>query len=458
MADIVYTQDEGNEIVVVQGSDYTVCALIESGVEIEKISFLQLNDTPSSYEEKEGFNVTVKEDGSGLEFTKSYKTFISLDDTPASYENNVNKVLVVNQKGDGIAFSNYNPADINIENFTELGDVPNSYVNQKGKFPVVNDLESGLQFKDIETVLPNQKNVSVGSYVYPQITVDAKGRITYIKEGKPFEFDAFYRNRLLVGDGSTIPSQVPLGSENMLLKTNSNSEPSWDYINSLYKNGKELLEVTNASDSNSSKLQIRNTANSISFIPQDNNVSIGFGYATQLQVTNSNINLNRELYVPTSVGLTTVNGFKIASGTGTVGIKGIDADDYSEKITDNDFITKKWYDKKQQEIPDISLSNVCVRSNIWTLDTSIIQFEIPNGAVIKSLDLIIQTPFNESAGLWIYDSAGVTLLNSVDSPILDEATTIILNQRVTTSNYRLYVRADNRTYGTAQAYVTYFQE
>lgn len=54
MADTVKVIDEGTIIEVVQGGSLTVVQIVESGLEIEKLLFTQLSDTPSDYKGQGG--------------------------------------------------------------------------------------------------------------------------------------------------------------------------------------------------------------------------------------------------------------------------------------------------------------------------------------------------------------------------------------------------------------------
>lgn len=73
-------------------------------------NFINLGDTPSSYEGQAGKVLVVKSDETGLEFT-SLPTYqipsklLDLEDTPSSYEGQAGKVLVVNDEENGLIFS-----------------------------------------------------------------------------------------------------------------------------------------------------------------------------------------------------------------------------------------------------------------------------------------------------------------------------------------------------------------
>ena len=266
MADIQII-DEGNIIEIIQGRDLTVVMPIENGVEIEKLRFIQLADTPNSYENSAGKTLVVNEDGTGLIFSKNYDTFLALTDTPNSYENSANKLVVVNSNGTGLRFLNYTSGDITIENFTQLGDVPNSYTGKANYLVTVNPDEDGLAFIEQQNILPDQANVIPGSYKYPQFVINKKGVITNIQEGEPFEFDEFDTNKLLIGDGSTNPAQLPLGRTNqILITTDSSARPAWTFLDKLIdENGKVTVVASNACSTDSGVLFIENSANRITF-------------------------------------------------------------------------------------------------------------------------------------------------------------------------------------------------
>jgi len=76
------------------------------------------------------------------------KTFLQLQDTPDSYEHEAGNIVVVNPGEDGLEF--VKPTDIpglgGAKTFLELTDTPNSYAGEAGKIPAVNQNEDGLEF------------------------------------------------------------------------------------------------------------------------------------------------------------------------------------------------------------------------------------------------------------------------------------------------------------------------
>ena len=265
MAEIQIT-DEGNIIEIVQGRDLTVVMPVESGIEIEKLRFIQLADTPSSYENAAGKTVIVNENGDGLEFSKTYSSFLALTDTPNNYDNAANRLVVVNSAGTGLRFINYTSGDLNIEYFTQLADVPNNYTGKANYLVAVSSNEDGLVFTEQANILPDQNHVTPGSYKYPQIVINKKGVITNVQEGKPFEFEDFEEGKLLIGDGTDIPAQLEKGQLGQVLQTVNEQElvPEWTYLDSLYdSDGHPLLVMASQGSSNTGTVFITNSSDRI---------------------------------------------------------------------------------------------------------------------------------------------------------------------------------------------------
>ncbi|AXQ69197.1 tail protein [Caulobacter phage CcrBL9] len=115
-------------------------------------SFLNLNDTPTTYVGNVGKLVAVKGDGTGLEFVSSaanVNSFVDLDDTPGSYSGAPNRTVKVNGAASALVFD--------WPKLTEASDFVSSYAGAANKFlrvktdmtgvelhaPVVADLTDG---------------------------------------------------------------------------------------------------------------------------------------------------------------------------------------------------------------------------------------------------------------------------------------------------------------------------
>lgn len=72
----------------------------------DQLSFLDLNDTPSSYTGEALRLVRVNAAQDALEFTDNVDTFIKLTDTPASYAGEALKIVQVKSTEDGVEFTN----------------------------------------------------------------------------------------------------------------------------------------------------------------------------------------------------------------------------------------------------------------------------------------------------------------------------------------------------------------
>ena len=72
--------------------------------------------------------------------------FIDLIDTPASYEGNAGKVPAVNEEEDGLEFITI--AGGGASSFIDLTDTPDSYAEAGGKIVAVKPTADGLEFID----------------------------------------------------------------------------------------------------------------------------------------------------------------------------------------------------------------------------------------------------------------------------------------------------------------------
>ena len=287
MAEIQLT-DQGSIIEIMQGGDLTVVMPVENGIEIEKLRFIQLADTPNSYEDAACKTVTVNEEGNALVFSKTYDSFLTLKDTPSNYDNSANKLVVVNQNGNGLRFINYTTGDLDIEYFTQLADVPNSYAEKANYLVTVTNEADGLDFLKREDVLADQTNVTSGFYKYPEITINKKGIITGIQEGKPFEFPPFTENQFLIGDGTETPVQFNYGLPNqVIVTTNDNYAPAWQFLNRFFdENGNVVLTVNNNASNDRGSLTITNSDDIIAIVPNNNQI-IQLGTASDVYVSGS---------------------------------------------------------------------------------------------------------------------------------------------------------------------------
>lgn len=446
MADTVKVIDEGTIIEIVQGGSLTVVQIVESGLEIEKLLFTQLSDTPSSYEGQEGKTVTVKQDGTGLEFSKTYNSFLSLTDTPNKYDGYNNQLVAVNQNGNGLRFINYVVGDIDIEYFTQLGDVPQNYTGKGSYIVTVKKEEDGLEFSEPDVLIPSQSNVNPGSYKYPQIVVNDKGIITAIQEGKPFEFDPFEPDKFLIGDGTSYPKQFDNGVAKQYLSTIS-GKPSWVYISELTVDGRTILKVSDNGSEDTSQLDLIATKEKIALQPIDNQEMV-IGKGTNKVTLNGSV-----IEIPKNVKIDAKEGLTIDPDTGTVGIGNtVNKDDYATRITDNDFITKHWFNINQREV-----QVAMVKTETELLLGQPITFSFPSGAVITEVNLQIMSPYNDEVTIQITDTNSQILYNSEDCPILDEGNLrIFLNQPVYDPQYKIVVTPSGYNQGQGNLFVSYF--
>ena len=76
----------------------------------------------------------------------SPNTFLELTDTPGSYDGHAGDLIKVSLTEDGLEFSSTSVASA----FKDLTDTPASYTGNKGKVPVVNSAEEGLAFYNMD--------------------------------------------------------------------------------------------------------------------------------------------------------------------------------------------------------------------------------------------------------------------------------------------------------------------
>ena len=497
--DITEVKDEGTKIVLVQGGSYTVAKTVEYAGEISDLSFLQLSDTPESYEKQAGKTVTVNEDGNGLSFSKTYDNFISLKDTPNKYEGHLGSLVIVKKDGSGLSFVNYTIGDIHIEYFTQLADVPNTYENKQNNLLVINEDASGIDFKALDDVLPNQ-NVTPGTYNYPHIVLDKKGRITGIEEGKPFEFPPFNSGELLIGDGSSTPITLTKGKYNQFLGNSiENQSAEWQYISSLFtEDGKLGLTVTKEAGNFQSPLHISATQSYILIEPAGNQ-SLKINSRDQMAISARSFNIdgtenqNSEITLRGSLNLSTDYALNLTSYldiisinsahginlTGPVQINGvlsspgnlilnpnngklsvsstIAPQNYVQRITNgNDFATKEYVDQA------ISANIVYLTKSKTVqvpVDGSYVSMKIGKG-ILKGFTIYTTEEPNSNCSLNIEDSLGNILINPDDIPqITFEGIELYYFMDTTklTDDYAIKVSFNNRTSGNAYIFVNYIK-
>ena len=448
MADTLTIVDEGAIIEIVQGGELTVVHAVQSGVEIEQLRFIQLADTPDSYENAAGKTVTVNEDGDGLQFSKTYNTFLSLDDTPSRYEG-VNQLVAVNQAGNALRFINYTVEDVNIEYFTQLADVPQSYKDQANKILVVSKEEDGVDFAEFNTVMPDQSNLTPGSYTYPKIVVNQKGIITAIEEGKPFEFDEFLDDQILVGDGTNSPAQLPKGNVNQYLMTGTGLAPVWNYVDKLIYNGHSVVAGSEVSTTDTGTLIVQAGSTAISLTGNANQ-----GLVLGDVNSNQTITFNGNLVIPSNRSINALGGLRIDPNNGTVGITGIASEVYNARLGDNDFITKSWYETEQSKIV---VNATYERTPIEEITSETVQLSIPNNSTLMEVYLQVTSDFNPEAGLQITDSYNQVLYDSSESPILDyQNLRVSFNIPVQDTDFKITCSVIGYQYGQGQIFASYF--
>ena len=104
--------------------------------------FIELKDTPDSYEGQGGKTVRVRSDEKGLEFAETIDEFSELRDTPNTYAGQAKKIVRVRGDETGLEFAEA------IDEFAELKDTPNTYTGHAEKFVRVRSDETGLEFAE----------------------------------------------------------------------------------------------------------------------------------------------------------------------------------------------------------------------------------------------------------------------------------------------------------------------
>lgn len=493
--DITEVQDDGTIIELLQGGSYTVAKVVEYAGELSDLSFLQLSDTPKQYVGNEGKTVVVNQDGTGLDFSKTYSTFISLTDTPTRYEGKSNALVAVNQDGTGLTFLNCTVSGVNIEYFTQLADVENSYEGKGNYLVTVKQEEDGLEFSSLDTVLPDQ-DITAGNYSYPKIVVDIKGRITAIEEGKPFEFDPFPEGQLLVGDGSSTPASFPQGLAYQVIATNAETlGANWTYIDSLRtQNGNLGLIVQDQSQQSYSALKISSTDSSITVEPSSNQdlsvnsggdltVNAGQNFSLSQQSDNSTFSVScsgsasfstlKGLSVTTTSGLTLNTDIIVATGkkinsesdllfnpnNGKLSIDpSISPEQYTPRITsDNDIATKGYVDQAIAFKKDINLLTKTATQLIPT-DGSPLTFTTGPGWMV-SLTVVSTNQVNPECSVQVTDTLGRVLVQPNQCPYLGIEPVMLylgVDGEELTESYGISVTLENWQYGDISAFVSYY--
>jgi len=456
MSDNVLIRDEGNIIEVVQGRDLTVCKIVKSDVEIEKLKFIQLADTPDTYVDNKGKTLKVNADENGLEFTDSYDTFISLTDTPASYTGNEGRLVIVNNEGTGLNFVNYSAGSITIQYFTQLADVPASYSGAAGKVVAVKQSTNGLEFKTANELLTTQSGVNAGVYSYPIVTVNNKGLITSIENGVPFEFPPFTAYNLLIGDGSKTPAEVPHGAMYQTLVTTANTGAvAWNWLGSLFdNNGHMIFHATSDSSTNYSTLVVHTDGSNVKLYPETSTNAFILGYNGEFTITSSYSIFDNDVKILSGNEVVSEGPLSLKPETVVKISDDIDPATYASRIiNDNDLVTKKYVESHQ-----IDTSNLLKRTASSVMEDNTVVYSLPVGAETECLIVNVTSGFNEGATILLMDSLGNILINEDDIPSLNTSDLIRLyfDDKVVDENYQISVVVSNYEFGTANVYLTYF--
>lgn len=509
--DVTEVKNEGTKIILLQGGQYTVAKTVVYDAEISDLLFTQLADTPNTYEEAAGKTVTVNKDGNGLEFSKTYSTFLSLNDTPVKYDGHSGSIVAVKQDGTGLTFLNYSLKDLNIEYFTQLADVPNTYSGNANSLLVVNQDESGIDFSSLDNVLPDQ-NVTPGTYDYPHIVVDIKGRIVAIEEGEPFSFPDFENGAVLVGDGSDTPVTLPKGEAGQVLTTLSGSaNASWQYVTSLYNpDGSLAVYVNKEEGATQNPLKVIRSADALTLSPASStlfalesngsgsfqtrtNFSIGANGSPGNFLTTIDLNQNGEIIITgeskveivsnrdainllsskgiysnaplffTSNALITSDGsltFNPTFGKLTVS-QFIDPATYAGRITaDNDLTTKKYVDVAIQQAQSKDTAFTKSESKVLLTQEQFTNFKIGKSYVDSVTFWCTEgNNCNEECTLQVSDSLGNLFIDGSTVPfITTEPVKLFIGKDMSDmdENYTIQLKLLNYTYGEVIAFISYY--
>lgn len=105
--------------------------------------FINLFDTPISYEGHQGKMLVVNAEEDGISFTVAPSVrdrFTDLQDTPADYSGSAGYLVAVNGTEDALILKQLN--------FKDLGDTPNSYTGGARRLARINPTENGIDYVD----------------------------------------------------------------------------------------------------------------------------------------------------------------------------------------------------------------------------------------------------------------------------------------------------------------------
>ena len=107
-------------------------------------TFLELGDTPNTTYTGQAEKVaTVDPTEQGIVFTDTVKSFLDLEDTPSTYIGHGQKFLVVKNTEDGISFATIPNGNTAVD-FLALTNTPSSFAGEAGKALTINNSEDGL--------------------------------------------------------------------------------------------------------------------------------------------------------------------------------------------------------------------------------------------------------------------------------------------------------------------------
>lgn len=158
-----YTTDT-NKIYYDDGTNYT---------SVNDFSeFLLLADTPASYLNQAGKTLVVNPGEDALVFEELVKDFLQLSDTPAGYEGNEGKLVSVKTDGTGLEFI---ASAVNINEFTDLNDTPIDYIDNSEQVVFVKPDESGLDFANVIDLGEITGSSTVGNIIGAKTSVQYTG-------------------------------------------------------------------------------------------------------------------------------------------------------------------------------------------------------------------------------------------------------------------------------------------
>jgi len=235
------------------------------------IDFLQLIDTPSSYES----NKVLETTGSGIVFSDKLDNFLQLTDTPTTYSGAEGKYIIATTSGLEFTTISGGSGSSDVESFLDLNDTPTTYSGTEGQ--VATSTGSGIVFSNIDVT--NVPLVTGAQGIKVEYKSDNE---VYFNPGyvhlKDSNYDTYVLDQRISIQNTGLEASTwyfiyveEPGVGNLLSAENftfSSIVPTLDYVNQGYYNGFKRCVGFVVTDSGSDIIRFEQNGSDYWFVPK----------------------------------------------------------------------------------------------------------------------------------------------------------------------------------------------